>query len=82
MNPNFLEQIILLSQKTILYKLVEMYGDQDKEININLLENKFLKRPNIHVNKTKNTNIIRTKKKKRGRPRKIIQPEKKVLKIV
>ena len=82
MNPNFLEQIILLSQKTILYKLVEMYGDQDKEININLLENKFLKRPNIHVNKTKNTNIKRKKKKKRGRPRKIIQPEKKVLKIV
>jgi|SaaInlStandDraft_1057018.scaffolds.fasta_scaffold631874_1 hypothetical protein len=80
MNSTFLEQVIILSQKTVLSKLVEMYGQEDDEININSLENKFLKRPNIlFSNKSK---LTESPKKKRGRPRKIQEPVKKVLKIV
>ena len=83
MNSNFLEQVIIMSQKTILSKLVELYGQEDDEINISLLESKFLKRPNILLsNKLKENPIIDPPKKKRGRPRKNQEPVKKVLKIV
>lgn len=82
MNSTFLEQVIILSQKTVLHRLVEMYGQDDDEINISLLENKFLKRPNILYSKLKHQTNAQPPKKKRGRPRKIQAPEKKVLKIV
>ena len=87
MNANFLEEVILLSQRTILSKLVELYGDKDQDINIDLLEYRFLKRPNIHLSNNQESNIVENvvkeeKKRKRGRPRKNKEPEKKVLKIV
>ena len=83
MSNLFIENMLMLSQRTILQKLVELYGDTDNDININTLEQKFLKRPNIHLN---NNNKIENKepvvRRKRGRPPKNKEQVKKVLKIV
>lgn len=81
MSNLFIENMLMLSQRTILQKLVELYGDTDNDININTLEQKFLKRPNIHFNNKieKKEPVVR---RKRGRPPKNKEKVKKVLKIV